>query len=330
MAYRLVETAQQNFLENRHVTEVSAIAETISILEVHASSVRETIDQALERVQSLQDPKKRAAARAAASASAPKAAPAPGGTLAAASAANAAPKANEEELMQLKSIIREKRRLITDLEEQRQRRLTELNHQLTEAKVIYSDQHPVIIDTQQRIDQLKKESPQVTALKNDEAALLAEYERKGGKDVNALVEPRRRTRVAGATETELLPATSAEDPEFELANHDLRMATAKYEDLLMRIDATRIELDTARAAFKYRYSVINPPQLPKKPIKPNVPLLIFGALFGAVVLGLLAGPVKDLLRGRIVEGWQVERWLNLPLLAEVKRTPTLAELRRKA
>ena len=37
LAYRLVDTALQNFLEQRHSTEVSTIAETIAILEGHAS-----------------------------------------------------------------------------------------------------------------------------------------------------------------------------------------------------------------------------------------------------------------------------------------------------
>ncbi|HET9450623.1 MAG TPA: chain-length determining protein, partial [Aggregicoccus sp.] len=43
MAYRLVGAAQQNFLEARHALEISTIAEAISILEGHASSVQESI-----------------------------------------------------------------------------------------------------------------------------------------------------------------------------------------------------------------------------------------------------------------------------------------------
>ena len=43
MAFRLVEAAQQNFLEARHVSEISSISEAISILEGHASGVREVI-----------------------------------------------------------------------------------------------------------------------------------------------------------------------------------------------------------------------------------------------------------------------------------------------
>ena len=38
----------------------------------------------------------------------------------------------------------------------------------------------------------------------------------------------------------------------------------KYDTLLDRMNSARIELDTARAAFKYRYSIVRPPQLPKR------------------------------------------------------------------
>src|SRR6185369_12991331 len=57
MAFRLVEAAQQNFLEARHVSEISSISEAISILEGHAAGVREVIDGALERIQRFNDKK---------------------------------------------------------------------------------------------------------------------------------------------------------------------------------------------------------------------------------------------------------------------------------
>src|SRR5207248_9853386 len=45
MAYRLVDAAQQNFLEKRHVLEVSTIVEQISILEGHAARLKEEVDE---------------------------------------------------------------------------------------------------------------------------------------------------------------------------------------------------------------------------------------------------------------------------------------------
>jgi len=68
-AYRIVESAQQNFIEERHASEISSIAETISILETHATAVRETIDSTIEEIRASSTG--RAAPRRAAPAGAP-------------------------------------------------------------------------------------------------------------------------------------------------------------------------------------------------------------------------------------------------------------------
>jgi uncharacterized protein involved in exopolysaccharide biosynthesis len=86
----------------------------------------------------------------------------------------------------------------------------------------------------------------------------------------------------------------------------------------MRIDSARIEQDTARAAFKYRYSVVRPASVPRKPEKPNVPVLIAAAVIAALFLGLVVGALRDFTSGRLVEPWQVERALGLQVLSKVK------------
>jgi uncharacterized protein involved in exopolysaccharide biosynthesis len=110
----------------------------------------------------------------------------------------------------------------------------------------------------------------------------------------------------------------SDDPLVEFSRNNLRVAAAKYEELLMRIDSARIEQDTARAAFKYRYSVVRPASVPKKPVKPDVALILVGAFFAALLGALMTGATRDWLSGRMVEPWQVERALHLPVLSQVK------------
>jgi len=100
----------------------------------------------------------------------------------------------------------------------------------------------------------------------------------------------------------------------------LRIATDKYQELVGRLESARIELDTARAAFKYRYNVVRPPQVPKRPSKPNPVVLVAGGLAGGVLLALFMAIGADLRAGRIEEPWQVERQLGIPLLAVAERT----------
>src|SRR5207253_56188 len=68
----------------------------------------------------------------------------------------------------------------------------------------------------------------------------------------------------------------------------MKIELAKYQDLMGRLDAARIELDTARAAFKYRYGVVRPAQIPKNADKPKAAVLLGGGFVAGLLLGLLA------------------------------------------
>src|SRR6185437_11378015 len=53
MAARLVDIAQQNFLEARHAQEITALAEEIGILESHAKRQRTDVDAAVAALEVL-------------------------------------------------------------------------------------------------------------------------------------------------------------------------------------------------------------------------------------------------------------------------------------
>lgn len=324
MAYLLVDTAQQNFLETRHVTEMTAISEALSILEGHAANVQRTVDEALRELERVREQRRTGAQPR----PDPNANPSETGNAVAPSAQppeprpNAMPAATEQELAQLKFLLNSKKRALADLEDFRSRRVTELTAQLQEQKVQYADQHPIVLDTMQRIEALKQDSPQMTQVKGDIESVIAEYKRKGGKDPDSLVEPARPSsapqRRTQQTQVALSSAELADDPLVEFSRNNLRVAAAKYEELMMRIDGARIEQDTARAAFKYRYSVVRPASVPKKPIKPDATILAIASLMAAFFLALMSGAIRDWSRGMLVEAWQVERSLNLKVLSQVK------------
>ncbi|MFO0600864.1 MAG: hypothetical protein U0228_36475 [Myxococcaceae bacterium] len=321
MAYLLVETAQQNFLETRHVTEMTAIEEALSILEMHAAQVQKNVDDALKELERVRELRRKGGNPNAAPGSPesmPVAVPTPAPQPV--EKPDTGPSATEQELAQLKFLLNSKKRALSDLEDFRSRRVAELNVTLQEQKVQYADQHPIVLDTLQRIEAMKADSPQMAQVKADIDALEQEYKRKGGTNPDALVEvkPRATPRRTGGPPAALSNAELSDDPLVEFARNNLRVASAKYEELLMRIDSARIEQDTARAAFKYRYSIVRPASVPKKPIKPDVGLVVIAGLAAAFVIALLAGALRDWASGRLVEPWQVERALKLPVLSQVK------------
>lgn len=327
MAYLLVETAQQNFLETRHVTEMSAISEALSILEMHASNVQKTVDDALQELERVREQRRRG--QPVAMLQPREAEVSSGATTMAEKAGEAGSRppnplaaATEQELAQLKFLLNSKRRALQDLEDSRTRRVSELNAQLQQQKIHYADQHPVVLDTLQTLAAAREDSPQMIALKGDINQLLEEYRRKGGKTPDSMVEMPTRSaatrRPLMQTQQALTQAELADDPMVEFARSNLRVAAAKYEELMMRIDSARIEQDVARAAFKYRYSVVRPASPPKKAVSPNVVVLSIAVVVAGLGAALVVGALLDATSGKLIEVWQVERALGLKVLGEVK------------
>ncbi|MGZ6072120.1 MAG: chain-length determining protein, partial [Myxococcaceae bacterium] len=110
----------------------------------------------------------------------------------------------------------------------------------------------------------------------------------------------------------------AEDPDIDYAKSQVRHAITRYNGLLDKVEAARLEQDSAQAAFKYRYTVIKPAQKPRGPIKPRPALLIPASVVAGLLLGIIATALIDLWSRKLLEPWQVEHALGIPLLGEVR------------
>ncbi len=282
-AYTLAKAALDNFLEARHLQEVSSIDEVISVLEGHAAKLRRDLDEAIEAA------KRRTAAL-----------PRP-----------TVPRAREPsaELVRLQTLLAAKQRAVADMEEMRARRFSDLQAQLDRARNSLSDAHPTVIGLRQEIEAAGRESPQVQALRKEEADVRAAYSERLAREGFGGLVPAQVSQPAPV----MLPESREEDPR-------VRQAQTQYEQMTARLNAARVELDAARAAFKYRYNVVWPPQPPDDPVSPN-PRKIFGVgLIAALLVAVLAAAAPDVLAGRILHRVQVERALGIPVIGELDRS----------
>ena len=296
-AYQIVTNALQNFLEARHLQEITPIDQVISLLEGRVSTYREQLDATIEQVQ-------REVLRA-------------GPGLARTTTGNPRVPQPSEELIGAKSMLDAKERQIRDLEEMRLRRLADLQAQLDQTRTVYSEAHPSVIALRRDIETLSRESPQILALREEAAALRRQYaarlaqEGAGAREAAAAVT---------ATATSAMPRPMRLGrSEFPEEDERVRSARDQYQGMVAKLNQAQLDLDTARAAFKLRYNVIWPAEVPKDPVSPN-PVKVFGlGILGALFLAVFAAAYPDLRRGRIVERWQIERTLRLPILAELER-----------
>ncbi|MGC4114788.1 MAG: hypothetical protein QM765_09295 [Myxococcales bacterium] len=306
-AYRLADTVTRSFLDLRQASEVAVIGDAVSVLETHVGSVQGEIDQSLARVIALEretTPRSTRLVRRAA----PQEPVGAGPSL-----------EDEAELARLQVQLAAKQRAVSDLEEFRHRRLTELQEQLAAKLAVYSSLHPDVVALRQTLGSLEQPSEQVESLRREGQELERKILEVDRRRSAAQSLARASAASAGAVTFEPPPARSTEDPRLETERGRLRALYVKYWNLRDRTDGARLELDTAKAAFKYRYSVTQPAQLPVGPLKPKRPLVLVAGLLGALVMAFVAGLVADLRSGVLAEPWQIQRRLGLRVLGELRR-----------
>ncbi|HET9754854.1 MAG TPA: hypothetical protein VFP52_17910, partial [Myxococcales bacterium] len=289
MAYRLVDAAQQNFLEMRHVLEISTISEQISILEGHAAKLKTEIDKQVAEVQRVREQN------------------APRGLRTARRAPETRSPPSDPEVDELRRTLQAKQRAIADLEEMRRRHLLELQTRLAEQRAVFSQNHPIIVDLKESIESLSRESPQLATLRAEEADLRRQLVAHGA-------DPQQTQGVPGLPadlfRTDMI--SLGEDSATEYARSQLRFSVQQYAAMQDRINAAKVDLDTARAAFKYRYRMVVPPQIPNGPVKPKASLMLVAAAVAGLLLALFATTLADLRSGVVLERWQVEELLGAP------------------
>ncbi len=229
--------------------------------------------------------------------------------------------------------LEEKRQQIRSLEAERQRQIDAFSGQLAQAQLTLTPLHPTVVGLQQKLDLLRQPSPELEQLKVEERALMAQIAPPltavaapaagAGGGAAAAASPRVAAGGSDAPAAAPQPApqpssSSHETPAGQLARTKLEAAIHRYQDVEARIDSANIELDIARTAFKYRYTVITPADLPTKPKKPIAQVLGIAALPIAGILAFLVAAIADLASGLFLETWQVSRKLKLDVLGELE------------
>ncbi|MGH7326884.1 MAG: hypothetical protein ACREJX_00910, partial [Polyangiaceae bacterium] len=228
------------------------------------------------------------------------------------------------ELTELKASIDADQKAIDDLEGDRKHRLADAQAKMTELRATLTENHPAVVQLKQTITALSTPAPQVAAKRADLGTLQAEFASKRAerRDDSAPYVTSSVTTAPPQLPSEIMRLDSElrddRDPTVVYARGHLRDAMEKYSALRAQIQTAQIDLETARAAFKYRYNVLTPAEVPRKPMKPNVLLVLLVALFAAIVSAVTIAVIADVRSGVLVERWQLETILGSPILGEIE------------
>ena len=300
MGRQLVDSAMQSFLEHRRVTEAAAIADSISILDQSADAIESEIKATLEQLPAQRGAPRRVVPRAPAS---------------------SGPSAEVTvRLARLRSALEDRQQEVARLEGAHTQQVAEAQARLSAALTIYTEGHPTVVALKQTVARLSAEPPDLTAARREARSLETQYDELSTR-VGALTARAEQDRLMSQLEAatpaasmELMrPSTGEADPTgLRLKNQMAELAMVQA-----RGSAARAELASAQAGFKYQYSVVRPPQLPRAPIAPNVVAIAAAGTIASLLLALAFAIAADLLTGRALEAWQVERQVRAPIAARV-------------
>ncbi|MES1174366.1 MAG: hypothetical protein ABUL62_08550 [Myxococcales bacterium] len=318
-AAELVEAARRSFLNARHAAEVSAFEDKMTILDGHATKLRDEISLLADQVN--------ASRHNTAAPVAPGAAPAPSPRPAVVrTVVPAAPDAlSLQELAGLKQKLAVDKPKLAALEDEHRRQVRDEENKLADLKLRLTPSHPQVVTEQQRLALVSQLPAELVQLRAEVATLetdIKAHELTVGRTTSVTISG---GAAAGAATTaeplpaEIMQALQKDDGDPAL-REQLSGAVVKYGDLRGGLRTARIDLDTAQAAFNRRYQVVVPAEAPSKAEKPKPGLILGGGLVATLALALLLPILGELRKGVIIERWQVHQ-LQLPVLGELQLPP---------
>jgi hypothetical protein len=285
MAAKLADAARANFLEARYAVEVQAVEKLVSILEEHAAGIAARADRQVAELSLLSDAERERILSADA--------------LDPARMRPAVPR----ELKLLQDALAEKERVLSGMEDSRRMQLAALNTRLAEQRTEYSDSHPEVVGLLQKIGSLETESDDMARLRREHRNL-----RNTVNELTGEVEERTPDLREEREERAFLPSLRVRGA--NAGRNRVALAAAEVESARARIQALRIEADTARAAFPLRYVVVQPALVPRAPISPDPLPVMLAALLDALLLGALAAVLAEVRHGAVRSRWQLEAALG--------------------
>lgn len=181
-----------------------------------------------------------------------------------------------------------------------QQKLSALEAQAAELKVKFGPQNPKILEVQNQIEVLHTEIE--TSRKALESKLSADYER-AVSDEGALAAALASAKLAAVNENQA-------SIKYNILKQDVETARGLYTDFLQKTNQANAQVAEQNNNIK----VIQPAQIPFKPVGPHRLLIILGVFISSMGVGIGLSFFLEYLNDTIKSIEDVERYAQLPML----------------
>jgi uncharacterized protein involved in exopolysaccharide biosynthesis len=220
----------------------------------------------------------------------------------------------------------------------RLRQLSEAKLNLATALEKYSPEHPDVVRLQHEVDSLQK------AVQADAASGIKQTERSHADNppyiqvkgqLDALTVDREsavKRRDALRAKYDDYEKRMAQSPEVERQYREmareLDSAQLQYQQILAKQTETKVSQNLEAERKGERFTMIEPPQPPEKPISPNRLLILIGGLVLSVALGVGAVVARESFDASVRGPGDIRQLLQVPTLASIPVMTTLADRMR--
>jgi succinoglycan biosynthesis transport protein ExoP len=222
---------------------------------------------------------------------------------------------------------------------ERLKQLSEARSQLAAAKEKYSDDHPDVLRLKRSMESLedavaREASSGAKRVEGAHADNPVYIQVKGQLD-SVAVERTNAIKKRDDLHAKLddYEKRMAESPQIErqyrTMARDLDSAQLKYQEILSKQTEAQVSANLETEKKGERFTLIEPPQPPEKPIKPNRLLILIVGLMMAVAAGIGAVIARDTMDASVRGPSDIRLMLKVPALASIPTIVTAADRSRR-
>lgn len=191
---------------------------------------------------------------------------------------------------------------------------------LSQLLAVYSEEHPDVRAARAAVE-VERGNAAATSSAPRGAGLLAS-EIAAGRSRLAMLSQRRAEMVGSISQMDRMTSL-APQATYELNNleRDYTNLKQQYQDIREKQMEAQVAANLQVEGKGERFSIVDPPSLPIEPVRPNRPKIVATGTIGALMLGIAAIAVLELLTGRINGAGALARLTGMPPVVVIPVLP---------
>jgi uncharacterized protein involved in exopolysaccharide biosynthesis len=207
--------------------------------------------------------------------------------------------------------------------------LQQLQSQLADLRARYTDDYPDVVSTQRKINELERKLaqapppsvPSASSAPKSTDSLSVQQMRAQLRAMDQGISQKKRDQAAIQTQLrtyqDRVSSSPAVEEEYKSITRDTSTARAFYDDLLNKLNQSKMATDLERRQQGEQFRVMDEPNLPESPSSPKRSVFIIGGFAAGLGLGLFIVALLEYLDTAVRSERDIWAFTKLPTLAVI-------------